>query len=106
MHAVTTRSYDPGEIRAVGAKVGGLSSGFTSAADGITGIQGSGAFGKLPSSEAIAGKLKSFGTSLQQEFKAGGQLATSTAKTITDAAKGMDDTEDVNAHTFRGPRAH
>lgn len=101
---MTGRAYNPDEIRAVGKKIGGLSSGLTSAGEGITGMQGSGAFGKLPSSEAIAGALKTFGTTVQKEFKAGATLATSTESAIAKATKGMDDDEDETARTFRGKR--
>lgn len=104
---MTGRAYNPDEIRAVGGKVGGMSSGLTSAGDGITGIQGGGApFGKLPSSGAVSSALSKFSTSLSDEFSAGAKLATSTEKSITDAAGGMDADEDATASTFRGKQPH
>lgn len=99
---MTGRAYDPDEIRAVGGKVGGMSSGLTSAAEGITGMSGGAPFGKLPSSEAIAAKLKSFGTGLRDEFGAGAKLSTATEKSLTDAAGSMDADEETTAASFQG----
>lgn len=72
---MTGRAYNPDEIRAVAGKGSGMSSGLTSAGEGLTGMQGGGAFGKLPSSEAIAGSLTTFGSSLQKEFTVGAKRA-------------------------------
>lgn len=97
---MTGRAYDPEEIRAVAAKVGGLSGGLTKAGDGITGVQGGSPFGKLPSSEGIASALKTFGSSLQKEFTAGAKLMTATESSLVKTAKGMDDDEDTTARSF------
>lgn len=99
---MTGRAYNPDEIRVVAGKVSGMNSGLTSAGEGITGMQGGGAFGKLPSSAAIAGSLKTFGSSLQKEFTAGAKLATSTGESLTSAADGMDGDEEATASTFSG----
>lgn len=97
---MTGRAYDPEEIRAVAAKVGGLSSGLTTAGEGITGVQGGSPFGKLPSAEGMSSALKTFGSSLQKEFTAGAKLMTATESSLAKTAKGMDDDEDTTARSF------
>ncbi|MGH3434232.1 MAG: hypothetical protein ACRDQB_15490 [Thermocrispum sp.] len=99
---MTGRKYDPEEIRAVGGKVGGLSSGIGSAGEQITGMQGGAAFGKLPSSGAIGSALSKFSTGLREEFSTGAKQATAAEESITTAAGQMDADEDEGVRTFSG----
>lgn len=97
---MTGREYDPAEIRVVAGKVGGLSSGLSETAGGVTGLPGSAAFGQLPGSSGIASALKSFGSTVKNDLKAGAALMTSTESALNKTAKGMDDDEDTTARSF------
>lgn len=100
-----TRRFDPDAIAALANKVGGLKEGFNKTGTELGDGNPGGAFGDLSNADSAGKAMQGFYSGVNGQLGAAAKLIDAASQALANAAKGMQDSEDANVHTFGGGRS-